>query len=287
VKPSHPYLFHTPTYYIYICYNEQLLQPPIQRPKWPQWQTKSKFLMSSFILILILCSVNYTHLSNTLLLQYLSNDNSNDANDVNNIRFRRQQRDHLVGESLYPIQFRNDQHVALNQTQHFSQPHQLLTDSNSTYSNEVNLGVSNHNEVITRHCLENHLGSDRSHRQSEIEQSFARNRSKYRSQSFEMESDSRPSVLNPSYQQSVHHRVRPSPQHLHQRHGEQLDVHRQSQDEFSSASAQSRIHPSINDQSAKNRAHRRGKGRHSLHIDRDQYAMNKVSIVLSNSYYQF
>ena len=92
---------------------------------------------------------------------------------------------------------------------------------------------------------ENHLGSDRSHRQREIEEPFARNRSKYRSQSFEMESDSCPSVLNPSYQQSVHHRVRPSPQHLHQRHGEQLDVHRQSQDEFSSASAQSRIHPSI------------------------------------------
>ena len=40
--------------------------------------------------------------------------------------------------------------------------------------------------------LENHLGSDRSHRQREIEPPFARNRSEYRSQSFEMESDSYP-----------------------------------------------------------------------------------------------
>jgi len=232
VKPSHPYLFHTPRYYIYICYNEPLLQPPIQHPKRPQWQTKSKFLMSSIILIFILCSVNNSHLSNILLLQYLSNDNSNDANDKNNIRFRRQQRDDLVGESLYPIQFRNDQHVALNQTQHFSKPHQLLTDSNSTYSDEVNLGVSNHNESISRHRLENHLGSDRSHRRREIELPFARNRSKYPSQSFEMESDS-----------------------------------------F--------------DRSVKNRAHCGGKVRHSLHVDRDQYANSKVSIVHSNLSYQF
>ena len=39
---------------------------------------------------------------------------------------------------------------------------------------------------------ENHLGSDRSHRRREIEPSFAHNRSEYRSQSFEMESDSYP-----------------------------------------------------------------------------------------------
>ena len=135
--------------------------------------------------------------------------------------------------------------------------------------------------------LENHLGSDQSHRRREIEPPFARNRSEYRSQSFEMESDSRPSVLNPSYQQRVHHRVRPSPQHLHQRHGEQLDAHWQSQDQSQSASAQSHMHPSINDRSVKNRAHRRGKARHSLHVDRDQYAMTKVSIVHSNSSYQF
>ena len=135
--------------------------------------------------------------------------------------------------------------------------------------------------------LENHLGSDRSHRQREIEPPFARNRSEYHSQSFEMESDSRPSVLNPSYQQRVHHRVRPSPQHLHQRQGEQLDAHRQSQDQSQSASAQYHIHPSINDRSAKNRDHCRGKARHSLHVDRDKYAKTKVSICHSNFSYQF
>jgi len=95
-------------------------------------------------------SVNYTHSSNILLLQYLSNDNSNDANDTNNVRFRRQQRNDLTGMPLYPIQLRNDQHAALNQTQHFSQPHQMQTDSYSTYLNEVNPGVSNRNDVISR-----------------------------------------------------------------------------------------------------------------------------------------
>jgi len=80
--------------------------------------------------------------------------------------------------------------------------------------------------------LENHLGSDRSHRRREIEPPFARNLSKYPSQSFEMESDS-----------------------------------------F--------------DRSVKNRAHCGGKVRHSLHVDRDQYANSKVSIVHSNLSYQF
>jgi len=134
--------------------------------------------------------------------------------------------------------------------------------------------------------LENHLGSDRSHRRREIKPPFAHNRSEYRSQSSEMESDSHPYVLNKSYQQRVLHRDRPSPQHLHQGQGEQLDAHRQSQDQSQSTSAHSHLHSSINDRSVKNSAHRRGKGRRSLHVDRDQYAKTKVSIVHSNFSYQ-
>jgi len=52
-------------------------------------------------------------------------------------------------------------------------------------------------------CLENHLGSDRCHRQREIEPAFARNRSEYRSQSFEMESDSYPLSNSQSLSLSV------------------------------------------------------------------------------------
>jgi len=91
-----------------------------------------------------------------------------------------------MGKPLYPIQLRNDQHAALNQTEHFSQPHQLLTNSNSTYSNEVNPGVSNRNEVISRRHRENHLQSDRSQSQRETEQHLAHNHSKFRSQSLQI-----------------------------------------------------------------------------------------------------
>ena len=41
------------------------------------------------------------------------------------------------------------------------------------------------------------------------------------------------------------------------------------------------------DRSVKNRAHCGGKVRHSLHVDRDQYAKTKVSTVHSNSSYPF
>ena len=125
---------------------------------------------------------------------------------------------------------------------------------------------------------ENHLQSDQSQSQWESEQQFANNHSEHRSQSLEMESDSRPSVLNPSCQQRVHHSVRPCPKHLHQRHSEHLDAHRQSQEISQSASAQSRMYPSINDRSVKHRVNRRGKARQRLHVDRDGYPMTKVSI---------
>ena len=58
---------------------------------------------------------------------------------------------------------------------------------------------------------ENNLQSDHSQNQRESEQHLANNHSEYHSQYLQMEPDSHPSVLNPSYQQRVHRRDRPSP----------------------------------------------------------------------------